>query len=183
MKISWREHEMIFITLLVIVQVIIYLKALYEASLGTMDPDYAKGFTEAGLSFEYWKQIFVPKLMSVLLVFAAYLSVNLIILPLIKKISFHDVEQFFSLNILRAAAAIIGASYLLTRSICNLIYGKQYKIPVDIPVDSLLLKKYVGHYALTPTFTLHITVEGGKLAAQADNQEKTVLLAEKENYF
>jgi CubicO group peptidase (beta-lactamase class C family) len=72
---------------------------------------------------------------------------------------------------------------LLTRSICNLLYEKPYKIPVDIAVDSLILQKYIGRYVLTPTLTLHITVEDGKLVARAGNQGKTILLAEKENYF
>ncbi|WP_133053962.1 DUF3471 domain-containing protein [Niastella yeongjuensis] len=50
-------------------------------------------------------------------------------------------------------------------------------------MDSLLLKKYVGHYVFTPTFSMDITVEEGKLVAQPVGQPKTVMLAEKDNYF
>jgi CubicO group peptidase (beta-lactamase class C family) len=71
----------------------------------------------------------------------------------------------------------------LTHSICSLLYGKSYKIPIDVPVDSLLLQRYVGHYVFTPTFSLNVTVEGGKLVVQAVGQPKTVMLAERENYF
>jgi hypothetical protein len=56
-------------------------------------------------------------------------------------------------------------------------------MPIDVPVDSLLLRRYVGHYVFAPTFSMDITVEGGKLIAQAIGQTKTVMLAEKENYF
>ncbi|MBO9198695.1 MULTISPECIES: sensor histidine kinase [Niastella] len=113
MKIRWREHEIIFIALLVIIQIIVYLKELYYASLGIIEIDYAKGFREAGLGFVYWKQVFLPQLSAVLLVFAGYLSVNLVIIPLIKKISFDDIERIFSKNIFLAAIAIICTSYLL----------------------------------------------------------------------
>ncbi|OQP47459.1 hypothetical protein A4H97_08175 [Niastella yeongjuensis] len=113
MKIRWREHEIIFITLLVIIQVIIYLKQLYEASVGMTVVSYAKEFEEAGGKFIYWKQVFAPQLMEVLLLFAAYLAINLVILPLIKKISFNDVERIFSKNILWAALAVICTCYLL----------------------------------------------------------------------
>jgi CubicO group peptidase (beta-lactamase class C family) len=76
-------------------------------------------------------------------------------------------------------------SYLdaLTHSICNLVYDKPYKIPIDVPVDSLLLQRYVGHYTFAPTFSLDITIERGKLLAQPVGQAKTIMLAEKENYF
>lgn len=36
MKIRWREHEIIFIALLVAIQVIVYLKELYDVSQGIM---------------------------------------------------------------------------------------------------------------------------------------------------
>ncbi len=72
---------------------------------------------------------------------------------------------------------------ILTHAICNLLYGKPYKIPIDVPVDSLTLKRYVGHYVFAPTFSIDITVEGGKLVAQPVGQPKTMMLAEKENYF
>lgn len=72
---------------------------------------------------------------------------------------------------------------VLTHAICDVLYGKPYKIPVDIPVDSLILKRYVGHYVFAPNFSMDVTIEGGKLIAQPVGQPKTVMLAEKENYF
>ncbi|MBO9198693.1 MULTISPECIES: serine hydrolase [Niastella] len=72
---------------------------------------------------------------------------------------------------------------VLNHSICNLLYGKKYNIPIDIAVDSFKLQRYVGHYVFAPTFSLDITVEGGKLVAQPVGQPKHVMLAEKENYF
>jgi len=72
---------------------------------------------------------------------------------------------------------------VLTHSICNLLYGKPYTIPIDIAVDSHKLQRYVGHYVFAPPFLLDITVEEGKLVAQPAGQPKHVMLAEKENYF
>ena len=111
MKIRWREHEIIFITLLATIQVIIY----------------AKAFEDAGFTFVYGKQVFIPQLLEVLLLFTAYLAINLVILPLIKKISFNDIERIFSKNILWAVIAIFCTSYLLAGSL-NIIsfFAKQH---------------------------------------------------------
>ncbi|MFL5745698.1 MAG: sensor histidine kinase [Niastella sp.] len=115
MKIRWREHEIIFIALLVAIQVIVYLKQLYDVSQGISVTNYAKELGEAVAQFVNWKQVFISQVMEVLLLFAAYLSINLVILPLIKKISFGDIERIFSKNILWAVAAIIGTSFLLAK--------------------------------------------------------------------
>nr|MBA3285763.1 serine hydrolase [Nitrosopumilus sp.] len=71
----------------------------------------------------------------------------------------------------------------LARKIIDILYDKPYKIPFEIKVNKQVLGKYVGAYSVNPTFTMYITIDNGKLAAQASGQQKTILLAEKENYF
>lgn len=113
MKVRWREYEMIFITVLVIVQILTYLKGMYDATHGAGAIDYEKGFGDAGLSFAYWREVFVPQLVSVLLVFCAYLSVNRAIIPLTKTISFNDPEGLLSRKILAPALMIVVTGFLL----------------------------------------------------------------------
>lgn len=113
MKIRWREHEIIFIALLVAIQVIFYGKQLYEVS---------------GVKFVNWKEVFIPQVMEVLLLFAAYLSINLVILPSIKKISFEDVERIFSKNILWAVLAIIGTSFLLAAGLNIILFFSRHQL-------------------------------------------------------
>lgn len=70
-----------------------------------------------------------------------------------------------------------------TRVVCNILYDKPYKIPFEMNTGSQQLEKYTGTYQVDSLFTMYITAENGKLVAQATGQGKTVLLAEKENYF
>jgi two-component system LytT family sensor kinase len=127
MKVRWREHEMIFITLLVIIQIIIYLKGMYDAAHGVSAIDYEKGFREAGWAFAYWREVFIPQVASVLLVFGAYLSVNRVIIPFIKKVPFKDVERLLSWNILAFILGIVITGYLLAIGV-NIVsyYAKPY---------------------------------------------------------
>ena len=52
-----------------------------------------------------------------------------------------------------------------------------------IQVDEKTLATYVGTYMLAPNFDIAVTVENGKLAAQATGQGKFVLYAATENKF
>ncbi|MDP4215832.1 MAG: serine hydrolase [Bacteroidota bacterium] len=67
-----------------------------------------------------------------------------------------------------------------------LLNGKDYTIPrpkVVLRVDTVILKQYAGKYELAPGFVMTVTLENGKLMAQAGGQPKLELFAEKENVF
>ncbi len=72
---------------------------------------------------------------------------------------------------------------MLTRKILDVIYKKSYKIPTEIKIDKQTLEKYVGYYFADLPLTLHIFIEGGRLAAEPTGQPKTTLLAQKQEYF
>ena len=120
MRIRWREHEMIFVSALVITQLAINIREMYQSSRGITGINYEAGFRDAGLAFAYSKNVFLPQVCSVLLLFGVYLVVNLIILPLIKRISFNDIERMLSFNIIAFLLVIIVSGYLLAIGI-NLI--------------------------------------------------------------
>ncbi|HVM88719.1 MAG TPA: serine hydrolase [Puia sp.] len=69
----------------------------------------------------------------------------------------------------------------------NAILNQQpYDFPIpkkEISVDSNILKKYTGQYQLSPGFFINISIEDGRLMAQATGQGETELFAEKENLF
>ncbi len=113
MKVRWREHEMIFVTILVVAQIIILLLKLYNHTNEQLEIDFAARFKENGIPFIYWKNVLLPQLSSILLIYLGYLSINLVILPLIKKISFADFEKLLSINIAKAILAVAIVSYLL----------------------------------------------------------------------
>ncbi len=74
----------------------------------------------------------------------------------------------------------------ITKDIFSVLYDKPYKLPEpkkEITLPEEILKKYAGTYEVTPQFQITITVEEGKLIAQATDQPKFELFAQKENYF
>ncbi|HET6999927.1 MAG TPA: serine hydrolase [Puia sp.] len=74
----------------------------------------------------------------------------------------------------------------IANQINGLFNGKKPDVPVarkEIHLDSSILKLYTGEYELAPAFHIVITMENGALEAQATNQGKNPLFAEKENFF
>ena len=73
----------------------------------------------------------------------------------------------------------------IMRSIAAEYGWPDYKpeVRTAITVDPKILADYVGTYQLAPNFDLVITLEGGKLFAQATGQGKTDLYAESETKF
>jgi CubicO group peptidase (beta-lactamase class C family) len=72
---------------------------------------------------------------------------------------------------------------LITKNLLAILFGKPYKIPAEIKLPATVLAQYTGTFSVNPSFNMYMTKEDGRLVAQASKQGKTVLLAEKENYF
>lgn len=71
-------------------------------------------------------------------------------------------------------------------AVMDVLYNRPYKLPegkkeITVPLETL--KKYEGLYEVVPQFQITISVEEGKLMAQASNQPKFELFAQKHNYF
>ena len=72
---------------------------------------------------------------------------------------------------------------LITKNLLNILFDKPYKIPAEIKLAEPVLAQLAGAFSVKPSFTMYITIEDERLVAQASGQRKTILLAEKENYF
>lgn len=57
------------------------------------------------------------------------------------------------------------------------------KAKTEITLSEEILETYVGEYQLSPTFSIVVTREGGKLFGQPTKQPRVELFAEKENEF
>lgn len=97
MKVRWREHELIFVTILVAAGVLAPQIETYTRSNIQLDA-YGAPFKQNGYFFIYWKNALLPKISIVILFYLGYLSINKIIIPLIKKISFTDFEKLLLLR-------------------------------------------------------------------------------------
>lgn len=71
----------------------------------------------------------------------------------------------------------------ISKNLVNVLINKPYKVPSEIKLGKAVLAKYVGCYAVNPTFTMYITMDNGRLAVQATGQGKAAVFAQKENYF
>lgn len=74
----------------------------------------------------------------------------------------------------------------ITQKIFEVLYDKPYTLPEikkEVSVSEDILKKYVGTYEVVPAFQIVVTVENGRLVAQATGQPKFELFAQKDNYF
>ena len=78
------------------------------------------------------------------------------------------------------------APQIIANQMNGLFNGKKPDIPVvrkEVQLDSATLKLYTGEYELAPSFHIIITLENGALQAQATNQGKNALFAERANFF
>lgn len=70
----------------------------------------------------------------------------------------------------------------ITKNILKTILKNAYELPYEIMLDNKTLDAYTGAFRFEP-FTLYLTKEDGKLAAQPSKQHKTILMARTENTF
>lgn len=127
MKVRWREHEMIVVAILILWQIIASLLKTNNHPIEELETEFAVRFKEHGISFIYWRNVMLPQISSVLLLFGVYLLINRYILPSFKKLSHEDIERLLSMRVMKAMASIILVSYFLAIGV-NIIsfYGRPH---------------------------------------------------------
>ena len=111
MKVQWEEHEIMGVTMLIVWQMVLLFVNMNGHSQEAMGMDFITPFKANGIPFGYWKNVLLPQIGSLLLMYVAYLLINLLILPAIKQISGKDIEQLYSPQIIKALAAVLFVSY------------------------------------------------------------------------
>lgn len=112
MKIRWREHEILLVTILAAVQVIYILVDSYHASYEEVRL-LTERFSAAVLPFNYFLNVLLPQVGAIVLFYGTYLAINKLIIPLFRKISFDDLEKLHSVNIAKVCVMVLGLSFLL----------------------------------------------------------------------
>jgi CubicO group peptidase (beta-lactamase class C family) len=72
---------------------------------------------------------------------------------------------------------------MITKNLLNILFDKPYTVPAEIKVPQPVLTQFTGAFSVKPSLTIYTSIEDNRLVAQASKQHKTVLLAQKENYF
>lgn len=123
MKLRWKEQEMIFAGVLTAGTILLYLLDMYNLTHGDTQMDYAGAiFRSADLPFSHWLNVLLPKIATVLVFFGVYLSVSLLIIPEIIKITFNDFEKLFSFRIIKPLLLIVITAYVMAISINAISY-------------------------------------------------------------
>jgi two-component system, LytTR family, sensor kinase len=112
MKIRWRQHELILITILAAAQMVIVLVDYYHADVELIR-ELTERFHQALLPFNYGLNMALPQLGSILLFYCVYLVINLLMVPLANTVSFSDIEKFISLTVLKLFGYILALSFML----------------------------------------------------------------------
>jgi len=79
-----------------------------------------------------------------------------------------------------------GAPGEIANELMSLLHGEKVVLPSErkeITVSTDVLRRYVGTYQLTPTFSIVITLEGNRLMSQGTNQLALPLFPESETSF
>ncbi|MBS1601926.1 MAG: histidine kinase [Bacteroidetes bacterium] len=77
----WREHEFLLATLLCTIAVVGNLWRLLQHPATALARDYGEDFIREGLPFAYTTNILLPGIAAPILIYIAYVSMNLFILP------------------------------------------------------------------------------------------------------
>lgn len=112
MKIRWREHELVLVTILATAELANILMSAYHSGYEEIR-QLTERFNQAVLPFDYTRNVLLPKTGSVLMIFGAYLFINLAILPLIRKIRFDDIEKIVSRTVAIVLALMATLAFLL----------------------------------------------------------------------
>ncbi len=122
-KVRWRAHELVFVTLFVVIRIGVYVWDMYQLDEQQIEA-YAKLYSnpDPNLPFNYYRAVLLPQINSVLLLYLCYIGINKAVIPLVKKISFRD-ETAVILRRLVLAVVVLGAlSWFLALGINTATY-------------------------------------------------------------
>ena len=80
-KIRWREHELLLVTIVVILGIAGYIWKIFDLSWDHLEQIYGEPFISNGIPFNYYRNILLPHTGLMLLLYLCYLRMNLFILP------------------------------------------------------------------------------------------------------
>ena len=117
MKVRWRDHVIMLVTIVAAISVAGYLLRMFNLSSEQIETIYAAPFVRNQVPFNYYRNILLPQIGSVLLLYVGYLSINLFIVPLLKKLLLKETGFNFFKRIAFIALLILSISYLLALGI------------------------------------------------------------------
>lgn len=112
-KVRWREHELIFVTLFVVIRIAGYVWDMLKLDARQVEDAYIIPYNNHQLSFNYYHNVLLPQAGSILLLYLCYIGINRIVIPVLKRISFQGETASILRQMILAAVAFCGISYVL----------------------------------------------------------------------
>src|SRR5580698_1279874 len=81
MKVRWRQHEMIFETIVAVIMLGGYLWWIFHISNQQIDAGFAAPFKSNRLPFDFYRNLIFPHIGAGLLVYLSYLFINIFTIP------------------------------------------------------------------------------------------------------
>ncbi len=96
MKINWREHEVITVTILIAIKVAGYVWNMHSLTAEELQV-YTSAYNKQSITFHYFSNILLPQAGTILLLYLCYLWVNKFVISLFRTLSFkHITSTFFA---------------------------------------------------------------------------------------
>ncbi len=81
MKVKWRQHEMNLVTATGVILLVSYLWNMTHLSQQMIDMSYAGAFRDMHVPFNLYRNVIIPVIGSVALIYLFYLWINLYTIP------------------------------------------------------------------------------------------------------
>jgi hypothetical protein len=81
MKVRWREHEAVLISIIAAILIAGYIGHLIWLSPQQIKADYETPFIKASLSFSYYTRVLLPQIGAILIILFSYFWINRQIIP------------------------------------------------------------------------------------------------------
>jgi hypothetical protein len=140
MKLKWREHEFWLANILAIIAIAGYIWPVLTTD--NIAARYAGVFREHQLYFNYYRNILLPHLAIVVLIYFSYLCLSRFVVPSLKSLSLNDTTRIFLAKIRIAGVWLILLSFILAYCVNLATY---YSRPYYFNYDGFAFLAFFGY--------------------------------------
>lgn len=112
-KVWWRRHELLFVTFFALIRIARYVWDRVILTDLQIETAYKIPYQQHGQSFDYNLNVLLPQVNTIVVLYLAYLGVNKVIIPLLKKISLQAATNKILQKLVLAVFLYVLLSWLL----------------------------------------------------------------------
>jgi two-component system LytT family sensor kinase len=117
MKVRWREHEIILVTIVTAITIGRNLWTIFNLRQEEIESVYAAPFIKNNIPFNFYVNILFPQIAQVLLLYFSYLTIVMFVVPSLRQLSLSDVFLITVRRLGRIISFVFITSYFLALGI------------------------------------------------------------------